>query len=503
MAATDKMQVAFDMNLDQIKGLDKIQSKLKSMRVFDAGNGQKFNNPIDIIRFLRSYGLSQSRSVTEATKAYARLSTSEDKERARSLSTIEKVGLVKAGALIDDQIRKAEAELVSVNKTAASYNNVKNLYERFLGATGEERDVLGRVVNKKASALLYGEKQITSAQQKKLEEIAANTKPIKKQPEELRKSIGQAMFFKTLDAVSSAKEGNIFKTAASGIISSIGAASGPIGAAIATILKVVSLGVKSKYDKAAKTFQNVTKYGSIYSGSVAEAMAGARSGFTEEHYAKLADMSSTFAGDVAFGDISERQWTGLAFLPNYHSALMAGASPEELVSALAMDRALAPNESYFRKYLQMAGVPDEVRSYNALSDSIKSSHKNSYLYSVERRNRALAAKKTQGSIADDSFWAGTSSDWNLLEIMTGDWIRNPGHHLNAFRAITGVDRAAPLWAESLEKQAREASALTGGYGNRPIVVNTEVNIDGTNIYSGTQTQKEAINNNYMFTGGTL
>lgn len=76
---------------------------------------------------------------------------------------------------------------------------------------------------------------------------------------------------------------------------------------------------------------------------------------------QMASAGQGFQAQVAFGEIGEGQWLGLAMLPNYFSAMMSGATPEDQIRALQKDTAnMSPGLQQFA--MQRAGVPDDVRA---------------------------------------------------------------------------------------------------------------------------------------------
>lgn len=356
----------------------------------------------------------------------------------------------------------------------------------------------------------------------------------KKEANEFKKIFGIKELLTTAEAVSSKKDTEIPVAVLDGAINAAAQMGGPITQMLAGIAKVASAGVKKTYKDAAKTYQNVTMYGGGYSTQVAEHMEGAKTGFTEEHYTKLADQSYMFGARTAFGEIGERQWTGLAFLPNYMQGLMSGASPEELVRLLEADRALAPNDAFFRQYLSMAEAPEEVLGWLNLAEKEKARIGTQEIKEEEIRRRADAAAKIQGSVEDPSFWKGTSAFWAREGQEWGDLARNPGYFfrskdLREKRRLAKMSdwseedykkAGVPEWAidglmrdvkeaegsgvsektrDLLSRQAVHASALTDG--GRNTIVNVTLEVDGTTMFEGSQTQKEVLDSNYRFVGG--
>lgn len=75
----------------------------------------------------------------------------------------------------------------------------------------------------------------------------------------------------------------------------------------------------------------------------------------------MASAGQEFQANVAFGEIGEGQWLGLAMLPNYFNAMMSGATPEEQIRALQKDtEGMSPGLQQFA--MRHAGVPDDIRA---------------------------------------------------------------------------------------------------------------------------------------------
>lgn len=75
----------------------------------------------------------------------------------------------------------------------------------------------------------------------------------------------------------------------------------------------------------------------------------------------MASGAQEFQANVAFGEVSDSQWLGLAMLPNYYAAMMSGATPEEQMAALQKDtNGMSPGLQQFA--MRHAGVPDEMRA---------------------------------------------------------------------------------------------------------------------------------------------
>lgn len=75
----------------------------------------------------------------------------------------------------------------------------------------------------------------------------------------------------------------------------------------------------------------------------------------------MASAGQEFQANVAFGEVGEGQWLGLAMLPNYFNAMMSGATPEEQIRALQKDtEGMSPGLQQFA--MRHAGVPDDIRA---------------------------------------------------------------------------------------------------------------------------------------------
>lgn len=352
---------------------------------------------------------------------------------------------------------------------------------------------------------ITSQRGMLTSEVKKLEEINKNIKESpKKEAGEIFKAFARSNLIAAGDALRTKKDAEIPGAVWQSGLNAASMSTNPWISGMAAALQIATLGIKRTYDKAADTYKGVTMYGSGYSSVAAETMAASKTGFTESHYEQMADTSAMFGARAAFGEIGEREWTGLAFLPNYYRAIRAGKSPEEQALALAKDRANAPDDFFFRQYMNMARVPESVLGWLNLSEKERMSVFDKGVREKEIRRRADAAAKIQGSVDDPSLFRGTAGYWGRLGIAAGDVLSNLGFHsirplfgegdgniINAF----GEERRNRL----LARQAEHAAALTGE--DKTTIVNVTLDVDGTTLFEGSQTQKEAVQNNYIFTGG--
>ena len=351
---------------------------------------------------------------------------------------------------------------------------------------------------------ITSQRGMLTSEVKKLEEINKSIKESpKKEAGEIFKAFARSNLIAAADVLKTKKDYEIPGAAWQSGLNAMSMASNPWVSGIAAALQVATLGIKRTYKKAEETYRGVTLYGPGYSSTAAETMAASKSGFTQSDYEKMADTGAMFGARASFGEISERQWTGLAFLPNYYKAIREGRSPEEQALALSRDRANAPDDFFFRQYMNMANVPESVLGWLNLAEKERMSVFDKGVKEKETRRRADAAAKIQGSVDDPSLFKGTAGLWGRLGIAVGDFLSNPGFHsitplfgngdniLGAF----GEDRRNRL----LARQAEHAAALTGE--DKTTVVNVTLDVDGTTIFEGSKTQKEAIDSNYIFTGG--
>lgn len=522
MATSEAINIDAILNLKKVvvdKGLSSGLDKILEGYGIDATK--------NIINSLRQSGYSYAAATTAAQKfAEAKAKYVEYKGKAKEVAENELLGVFQSATF-----KTAEKELRLTDKIAQA----KRLAEMVETAPDEDKSYVSRKAANLAKSILYGDEKLTKKQQEELEKINKQLSVApKKEANEFKKIFGIKELLTTAEAVSSKKDTEIPVSVLDGAINAAAQMGGPITQILAGIAKVASAGVKKTYKDAAKTYQKVTMYGGGYSTQVAEQMEGAKTGFTEEHYEKLADQSYMFGARTAFGEIGERQWTGLAYLPNYMQGLMSGASPEELVRLLESDRALSPNDAFFRQYLSMAAVPEEVLGWLNLAEKEKARIETQEIKEEEIRRRADAAAKIQGSVEDPSFWKGTSGFWSREGQEWGDLLRNPGYFfkskdLREKRRLAKMSdwseedyekAGVPKWAvpglmrdvkeaegsgvsektrDLLSRQAAHASSLTDG--GRNTIVNVRLDVDGTTMFEGSQTQKEVLESNYRFVGG--
>lgn len=407
-------------------------------------------------------------------------------------------GFMKAGETDDPSEKK---KLFS--NAEKDYKAIRKLYE-----SDELDEAKKRTFRQATAARGIVEDEIG----KKLDETNKLVKDSpKKEANEFKKVFGAKEFLTATDFVSAKKDtelpGAMWKSGLD-VATLMG---GPKTQILAAVAKTLTTVAKNSFSVAEKAFAGAAMYGAKYSSAISELMAGAGTGFTEQHYEKMADTSTMFQARAAFGEIGERQWTGMAFLPNYMNAVMNAASPEEQARALEMDRELSPNDAFFRQYMNMAGVPEEVLGWIKLNEREKQRIHSKNVTEAEIGRRAEAAFKVKGMPGGLSLINTTSAQWAERGITAGDWLRNPrltiGKHsipINPINPFTGeysegFDTLNDRTRERIARQRTAAEYLNEG--ERSTTVNVTLEVDGTTMFEGSQTQKEVLDSNYRFVGG--
>lgn len=333
----------------------------------------------------------------------------------------------------------------------------------------------------------------------------------KKEASEFKKVFGAKEFLAATDFVSAKKDTALPGAAWGSALNLATLMGGPRAQFAAAMAKTLTAIAQNSFRVAEKAFAGAALYGTKYSSAIAEQMAGSGTGFTEQHYEKMADTATMFQARAAFGEIGERQWTGMAFLPNYMNSVMRGASPEEQARALEADREMSPNDAFFRQYLNMANVPEEVLGWIKLNESEKQRIHHKRVIEAEIGRRAEAAWKVKGEPGGLSVVNTTSAQWSERGLTLGDWLRNPRlSSAKEFVAQPAINPFTGEYDESMEffqGKARERIArqrTAAEYlneGERSTTVNVTLEVDGATMFEGSQTQKEVLDSNYRFVGG--
>lgn len=521
MATSEYINVDAILNLKKVN-VDKSLSEALDKILADAGSA----SIKELIKSFEKAGYSRAVATTKA------------REFASGKAMIAYSGNKKTRAKGEDIVlRSAEnATIQFAQKQLNIQDMLKRSFEGFIKA-GDTDDILEKKKlfsdaekDYKAIKKLYKSDELDEAQKrtfrqataargivedeigKKIDETNKLVKDSpKKEANEFKKVFGAKEFLAATDFVSTKKDtelpGAMWKSGLD-LATIMG---GPKTQFIAAIAKTLSGVAKNSFRVAEKAFAGAAMYGSKYSSAISELMAKSGTGFTEQHYEKMADTSTMFQARAAFGEIGERQWTGMALLPNYMNAVMSGASPEEQARSLEIDREMLPNDAFFRQGLNMAGVPEEILGWLKLNESEKQRIHSKNVTEAEIGRRAEAAFKVKGMPGGLSVINTTSAQWAEKGITWGDWLRNP--RINTSKQTIPISPIDPFTGDYnenidfLNNKARERIArqrTAAEYlneGERSTTVNVTLEVDGTTMFEGSHTQKDVVENNFIFAGG--
>lgn len=512
MATTDSINIDAILNLKKVVADKDVLSGLNKL-LQDVGE----SSIGELIKGFEKSGYSRSVAATKTKNYINAVALSEfgttKKERKKGeellLNLREERGVQfgKQKLDINDSLKKA-FDAYGISRESDDLNVKKKQLKVLEGEWSklsylDKKGVLDEDQKRKFRGITSQRGMLTS-EVKKLEEINKNIKESpKKEAGEIFKAFARSNLIASADVLKTKKDYEIPGAAWQSGLNAMSMASNPWVSGIAAALQVATLGIKRTYKKAEETYFGVAMYGPSYSSVAAETMAASKSGFTEAHYKQMANDSATFNARAAMGMVGESEWIGAAFLPNYMEGVRLHESPEKLARRLEKDRMNAPDDAFFRVWAQMKGVPEETLAWMKLSENEKSKVFAEDVKEQETRRRADAAAKIQGSVKDPSLFSGTAGFWGRLGIAAGDILSNMGFH-----SITPLfgngDNILGTFGEErrnrlLARQAEHAAALTGE--DKTTVVNVTLDVDGTTIFEGSKTQKEAIDSNYIFTGG--
>mgnify|MGYP001313733232 CR=1 FL=1 len=534
---SEVIELAADLNVENITGLDKLQKMLDKLPKFDArkaglevtGGAKSYTQFLQQQR-VAGYGMAQANSdlaslAREMTARNVKDPISGVTQRTYgTLSRQQKNVIQNIGATYDDIIADARSKILekrredkSLNRASESELNRRNALERQINyaekwlkdnpnaPANARRLMAARGSTLAGYAIGQQSEFLDTKNMQNLSQMKDTFDSIKKNTEATSVNTGKNGWLSTILEVGALNRVGGWASSSNGATMAVNdllqggygfgsqiaktatsAFTTAVGATIAAVTGVAYVGMKvanANQQDALNTWQAM-QYGN-FANSNYQSLASKTGLATKEQLFQESQKAAGFEGRAAFGAVSESEYTGLSMLPNYWNAMMAGLSENERMKALKSDISTLP-PSYAMQAMNMAGIPDNFRAY-VNSSAFKEISANKTIDRQEEFDRSVAERGTQAYFNKEerNYWLGR--------------FRRNSTLLGA-NETSGFGLLAPL-VNALSGYGWNGTAGVMGNDKNNGDINLTVNVDGEQRAKIQATKEDAVNRNFIFTAG--